>query len=211
MTGVQTCALPICASDGFAAIGAIDSPVIKDALTRKPYIPGSSLKGKMRSLLAKAYNENRMVRTRDEDDEKITRLFGGSADRKSRNPKPSRLIFSDTIISNYKELKDLGVSEVEAKEENSIDPLTAEANPRQIERVIRGAEFPLNIIYNLDSMRSPPPMPSPRVSSCWPRPATTVRSLTSCLDTFERREVCYSYRGGDREDRMFLHARLRPA
>lgn len=42
------------ASDGFAAIGAIDSPVIKDALTRKPYIPGSSLKGKMRSLLAKA-------------------------------------------------------------------------------------------------------------------------------------------------------------
>lgn len=139
------------ASDGFAAIGAIDSPVIKDALTRKPYIPGSSLKGKMRSLLAKAYNENLTVRRRDDDDEKITRLFGSSADRKSGKPKPSRLIFSDTIISNYKELKDLGVSEVEAKEENSIDPLTAEANPRQIERVIRGAEFPLNIIYNLDS------------------------------------------------------------
>jgi len=37
------------------------------------------------------------------------------------------------------------------------------------------------------------------------------RIFVSCLDTFERREVCYSYRGGDREDRMFLHARLRPA
>jgi len=36
------------------------------------------------------------------------------------------------------------------------------------------------------------------------------RIFVSCLDTFERREVCYSYRGGDREDRMFLHARLRP-
>ncbi len=137
------------ASDGFAAIGAIDSPVIKDALTRKPYIPGSSLKGKMRSLLAKAYNENRTVRKRDEDDEKITRLFGSSADRKSG--KPSRLIFADTIISNARELKALGVSETEAKEENTINPQTAVANPRQIERVIRGAEFPLNIIYNLDS------------------------------------------------------------
>lgn len=137
------------ASDGFAAIGAIDSPVIKDALTRKPYIPGSSLKGKMRSLLAKAYNENRTVRKRDEDDEKITRLFGSNADRKSG--KPSRLIFADTIISNARELKALGVSETEAKEENTINPQTAVANPRQIERVIRGAEFPLNIIYNLDS------------------------------------------------------------
>lgn len=139
------------ASDGFAAIGAIDSPVIKDALTRKPYIPGSSLKGKMRSLLAKAYNENRTVSKSDEDDEKITRLFGSSADKKSGKPKPSRLIFADTIISNAKELKALGISETEAKEENTIDPLTAEAKPRQIERVIRGAEFPLNIIYNLDS------------------------------------------------------------
>lgn len=35
------------------------------------------------------------------------------------------------------------------------------------------------------------------------------RIFISCLDTFESREVCYSYRGGDREDRMFLHARLR--
>ena len=35
------------------------------------------------------------------------------------------------------------------------------------------------------------------------------RIFVSCLDTFERRDICYSYRGGDREDRMFLYARLR--
>lgn len=45
--------LHIGASNAFAAIGAIDSPVIKDPITNLPIIPGSSLKGKMRTLLAK--------------------------------------------------------------------------------------------------------------------------------------------------------------
>ena len=48
--------LHIGSSSVFAAIGAMDSPVIKDARTRFPMIPGSSLKGKMRALLAKEWN-----------------------------------------------------------------------------------------------------------------------------------------------------------
>ena len=44
-------------SGAFAAIGAVDSPIIRDARTNLPMIPGSSLKGKMRSLLAKEFNE----------------------------------------------------------------------------------------------------------------------------------------------------------
>lgn len=136
------------ASEGFAAIGAIDSPVAKDVLTKMPYIPGSSLKGKMRSLLAKTYNEV-VVKDRNEDHERIRRLFGASSKGDIR---PSRLIFSDSILNNNKELVDQGVESVlEAKEENSINPLTAEANPRQIERVIRGAKFPLTLIYNVDN------------------------------------------------------------
>lgn len=43
-------------SSAFAAIGAVDSPVIKDVRSNQPMIPGSSLKGKMRTLLAKEYN-----------------------------------------------------------------------------------------------------------------------------------------------------------
>ena len=35
-------------------IGGMDNPVIRDPLTREPYIPGSSLKGKLRSLLERA-------------------------------------------------------------------------------------------------------------------------------------------------------------
>ena len=139
------------ASDGFAAIGAIDSPVAKDAVSDLPYIPGSTLKGKIRSLLAKACNENPVI-NRDEDHERITRLFGTSKSVKDGYPKPSRLIFSDAVMSNEAELISMGaLSATEAKEENSIDPLTAIANPRQIERVIRGAKFPLNIIYNMDN------------------------------------------------------------
>ena len=44
-------------STAFSAIGSVDSPVIRDALTGKPMLPGSSLKGKMRTLLAKAFKE----------------------------------------------------------------------------------------------------------------------------------------------------------
>ena len=40
-------------NSAFAAIGAVDAPVIRDMRTNLPMIPGSSLKGKMRSLLAK--------------------------------------------------------------------------------------------------------------------------------------------------------------
>lgn len=135
-------------SEAFAAIGAIDSPVARDPITDLPYIPGSSLKGKMRSLLAKAYNEKTRINNRDEDDDRIKRLFGCSKNAEG-NPQPSRLIFSDAILSNQEELETQGVTmPTEAKEENTISPLTAIANPRQIERVVRGAEFPISIIYN---------------------------------------------------------------
>ncbi len=135
-------------SEAFAAIGAIDSPVARDPVSGLPYLPGSSLKGKMRSLLAKAYNENLKIQTRDEDDERIKRLFGCSKNADG-NPQSSRLIFSDAILNNMEELKRKGLSvPTEAKEENTINPLTAIANPRMIERVVKGAEFPLSLIYN---------------------------------------------------------------
>jgi len=55
------------------------------------------------------------------------------------------------IMENIEELKKNGVEDgTEVKEENTINPITAEANPRQIERVVRGAKFPLTIIYNAE-------------------------------------------------------------
>lgn len=132
-------------SEAFAAIGAIDSPVIIDPLSRKPIIPGSSLKGKMRALLAKAYNPT--VVNHNDDSEKISRLFGSSANNKLMT---SRLIFSDMILDNYDELRSKGLDSItEVKFENTISRTTSVANPRQIERVIRGSKFKLNIIYDV--------------------------------------------------------------
>ena len=56
-------------SAAFSPIGAIDNPVIKDPLTNLPYIPGSTLKGKMRSLLARAYNDHQ-VDSPEKDDQR---------------------------------------------------------------------------------------------------------------------------------------------
>lgn len=139
-------------SSAFAAIGAVDSPVIKDVRTGNPIIPGSSLKGKMRTLLAKKYNQKKVASSPDNDDECLLRLFGTSKKDAKGCIKKSRVIFSDMIMSNAEELRDKGIrSLTEVKFENSIDRITAVANPRQIERVIRGAQFELNIIYELDN------------------------------------------------------------
>lgn len=138
--------LHIGGSSAFAAIGAVDSPVIKDLRTGDPIVPGSSLKGKMRTLLAKKYNESVPAKP-DFDAECIACLFGTAADGK---PRPGRLLFSDMYLTeeNKKELARYNISHpVEVKFENSINRSTAVANPRQIERVIRGAEFGLNLVY----------------------------------------------------------------
>lgn len=137
-------------SSSFAAIGAVDSPIIKDEITGFPIIPGSSLKGKMRTLLAKKYNK-KIAKDPNEDDKCLTDLFGFA---KEKNNKPSRVIFSDMLMSNWDELKNKGLySKTEIKFENSINRTTAVATPRQIERTIRGSEFDLNIIYEVDYLK----------------------------------------------------------
>ena len=133
-------------SSAFAAIGAVDSPVIKDVITGYPMIPGSSLKGKMRTLLAKAYNES-VANKPDQDCERIKRVFGSA---EKDNVKKSRIQISDMILSNDKDLRKKGLNSLtEVKFENTINRATAVANPRQIERVVRGAKFPLHLIYEV--------------------------------------------------------------
>lgn len=126
----------------YSAIGAIDSPVIKDPLSMRPIIPGSSLKGKIRTLLARSMNSNPNAKHSD-DDTKIKRLFGSQEEI-------SRLIFRDLKLSNADELIGMGaVSPTEVKFENTINRITGEAMPRQIERSISGSIYPLEIVYQV--------------------------------------------------------------
>lgn len=136
--------LHIGGSDAFAAIGAVDSPVIRDVRSDDPIIPGSSLKGKMRTLLAKYYNE-KPARNPEEDAERIKDLFGSA---KKGEVKTARLLFSDMFLQNKDELREKNIYRAtEVKFENNIIRSTAVANPRQLERVIRGAKFGLNLVY----------------------------------------------------------------
>lgn len=133
--------LHIGGASSFAAIGAVDSPVVRNSRDNQPMIPGSSLKGKIRSLLARQRNQ-KISGNMDEDEEGILRLFGSA---KNGNVRVGRLIFSDLFLAEQDSLE----SPVEVKFENSINRLTAVANPRQLERVIPGTQFNLKLLYEL--------------------------------------------------------------
>lgn len=127
-------------SSTFSAIGAVDSPVIRDSLTGRPIVPGSSLKGKLRTLLARSYAKDieKMPEFKN-DNEVILRMFGSTGAR-------SRLQFADAFVSNADRMKAVGLTEV--KFENTIDRTSSQANPRQIERVNAGTVFAETIVYD---------------------------------------------------------------
>lgn len=134
-------------SSTFSAIGAVDKPVVRDARTGLPIVPGSSLKGKLRTLLARSLSrdiENMPVY--DKDDPAIRRLFGSA-----EPPVAARLQFSDCFIRNEEEFSAVGVTEV--KFENAINRINSVANPRQIERVVPGTSFGVNIVYEFSGER----------------------------------------------------------
>ena len=137
-------------STAFSAIGAVDSPVIKDVRNGKPMVPGSSLKGKIRTLLAKKYNE--AVVNPDNDAECIRRVFGSAKKDKDNKVHASKIIVSDMFLMNEDEIRNRGIeSFTEVKFENSINRATAVANPRQIERAIKGLQFGIDMIYEVDN------------------------------------------------------------
>ena len=145
--------LHIGGSSDFAPIGAVDSPFIRDPFTKQPIIPGSSLKGKIRTLLARSFSDSYVLNKIDNDVEQVKRLFGSSG---KADLSPSRLQFSDCHITE-ESLKLMGSMDMdtyigEIKFENVINRLDAQANPRQIERVPAGAEFNFRVVYNVEKL-----------------------------------------------------------
>ncbi len=166
--------LRIGASADVIEIGGMDNPVIKHPLTGLPYVPGSSLKGKMRALLELRHDkidarfkvEGRRNRSYGEvhrpgghgcDGDKclICRLFGSNAGEGKLGP--ARLIVRDAYLTKGEEgweqkIKDKlakGEAVTEVKHENTINRITAMANPRTMERVPAGVEFTFEIGYRI--------------------------------------------------------------
>lgn len=142
--------------EGFE-IGGIDNPVIKDPITGYPYIPGSSLKGKMRSLLEWAEKrvqfgkDNLVGKLCDCGQCDVCIIFGSSAATSTKEP--TRLTVRDSFpkketISEWK--NNLGENlYTEIKTENAIDRLTSAANPRSMERVPAGSVFEVEMLFDL--------------------------------------------------------------
>jgi CRISPR-associated protein Csm3 len=153
--------LHIGGGDDTMKIGGIDNQVIKDINTNLPYIPGSSLKGKMRSLLewhlglvgvtdgevfSSKYLDN--VKFQSEEDRKKAEIFLKLFGDKEGKYGITRISIgdcklTDEMISKYnnKEIK-----LTEAKYENVIDRCSGTAkHPRQTERVPAGVEFEFDI------------------------------------------------------------------
>lgn len=153
------------------AIGGADNTVVRNGLDGRPYIPGSSLKGKMRGLLDRVYTPGKLERvgnsrvykckSREEYDHPdkgfVFHLFGVTPEEINRlggEAMPTRLIFRDASMAEETATKlerslytDMPMTQV--KTEVVIDRITSAATPRQIERVPAGALFDFELVMNV--------------------------------------------------------------
>lgn len=135
-------------------IGGIDNPVIKLASKGdEPYIPGSSLKGKIRCLLEQAAGAPKIG-----DNKMVNNLFGITENRANNiSNQPSKIIVRDAMLTDESKEMLLGLDNMdlpytENKFENTIDRVqgaTIKGGIRQSERVPSGAVFNAEFILNI--------------------------------------------------------------
>lgn len=150
------------------AIGGADATVVRNPLTNEPYIPGSSLKGKMRTLLERlegtfggpvgqAVKKGPYVQYQLSDTNTVkttVHLFGTMPEKLSSDRPPSCLIVRDCPLTKesavaLEKLKTTDMPFTEVKTEVVIDRITSAATPRQLERVPAGAKFKMELIINV--------------------------------------------------------------
>jgi CRISPR-associated protein Csm3 len=146
-------------TEGFE-IGGVENPVIRDPLTERPYIPGSSLKGKLRHLLEwslGAIEEHPKhggyaAHFCGECDACV--LFGAASDDTDVRMKagPSRLTVRDAFptretLDKWRTWLGEGIY-TELKTENMIDRVTSKATPRPMERVPARSIFDFEMIFD---------------------------------------------------------------
>lgn len=153
---------------GARRIGGVDNPVVRDPLTDMPYIPGSSLRGKMRSLLELkegkfgSDGEPHKLQNQCVDEQCIIcRLFGSIPSNRDvredakKEIGPTRLLVRDAypdeksqeILREY--LVKTGLPYTEIKMENYLNRITAKATPRQNERIPAGVVFDIEMVLKV--------------------------------------------------------------
>lgn len=129
-------------------IGGPDKFVVRNPISLMPYIPGSSLKGKLRSLVEIYNGETNNGKPSNNMNSKAGALFGTAGDNDQSHP--SRLIVRDAELDiDSCDFSHTDLPYTESKTEVSIDRVTAKANPRTFERVPAGAKFKFNMVLNI--------------------------------------------------------------
>lgn len=137
-------------------LSGVEMPVARDPASRLPIVPGSSLKGRMRALLEMLRGKVRFERGSVPDAEggadSIELLFGSRGAR--RRSGPTRLIVRDARLLQEGDGKsiqwlDTDGPGTEVKVEAALNRVTAAAQARQVERVIAGSRFGLEMVLSL--------------------------------------------------------------
>ena len=147
-------------------IGGIDNPVVKHPHSNDPYIPGSSIKGRLRFLLEWAFDRIRAdghpwgarqdkENARTDRDDPVLRIFGAPIDKDAWTGGPTRLIVRDAALdAKWREdAVNRGLPLTEDKTEVVIDRIAGKAHdrvgPRQTERVPAGARFEFEMVFRV--------------------------------------------------------------
>ena len=128
-------------------IGGPDKFVVRNPINNIPYIPGSSLKGKLRSLIEIKNGCSEVSTDPNSESGKLFGVAGGND-----NTRPSRLIVRDAELDTESKpgmFENTDLPYTESKTEVNIDRVTSKANPRTFERVPAGAEFKLSMVLNI--------------------------------------------------------------
>lgn len=142
-------------------IGGNDSPVVRNPLSKELYIPGSSIKGKMRMLMEwieGKIDQGGNVHTCSDSNCSVCRVFGrGAKESEEAMSGPTRIAVKDAYLTEgskheLEELKNRTGLDTEWKYENNINRLTSAATPRNSERVPAGISFKFNVSYKVLDM-----------------------------------------------------------
>lgn len=141
--------LRIGGSSEVAGIGEMDNPIIRHPIKRTPYIPGSSLKGKIRSLLEIKHSKvSQYGGPHDCGICEICQLFGSGNIKTAQSP--TRVIFRDSYPDvKTQELWDKHGLDSEEKTEVTIHRTRLTANPRQMERIPADSSFDFSFSFRV--------------------------------------------------------------
>lgn len=155
--------LSIGGNDTGLGTGGASRVVVRHPVTMKPYVPGSTLKGRLRSLMERLAGEfgstpgmphTAIRKPTTEFGARVARLFGVPND--DHTPIPTRLTVRDAHLLNGEFLEangQLDLPYTEIKNEVAIDRITARVSNHYYERVPAGAVFALDVVltaYTLD-------------------------------------------------------------